>query len=172
MIKLFKILVLIIAGIMLMQACCSYERCCNKYFKNRPDTLYVPFAVEIPYQHITPEKSVTYSINLDSLCLERNKPRNITLPAVYTKRDSTKSLQLQHWLDYSTGLLNLKAINGPDTIRDTIREMYEVPCPPCPPEKKPTRIEAILNAYKNAAAVALPIIILLLVLFTIIKLKK
>lgn len=165
--KYINILFLYILGIMLISSCCTYKRCSEKYFPNRKDTIYVPFKVSIPYQKVIPANSLTASINLDSLCAKRDiKDSTISIKI----NDSKTKLSLEYWRVNDN--LMLKAFNPPDTIRDTIISEFQVPCPPCPPEKPITKWDIFLNQYKTAAGWVAPFLFAFFVVIIILIFKK
>lgn len=134
-----------ILAVILATSCVSYDRCVEKYGRIPADT------IQVPHEVIVPRDSIVTRIIIDSI------PFILPGDTVFV-RDTESRAQIRYWRDRYNNALNVQADCDSIVIRDTIPVPHPVILEPPPPGK----LQRIWDAYRFLAAIALPLLVLLI----------
>ncbi len=141
--------------VMIISSCTTYERCIQKYGDTVIDTVDVEYSVTVP------RDSIVTRIMLDTI------PFMVPGDTVVIE-DPESRAKISYWKSAYEDALEIRADCDSVTITDTVRvEVSQKVFKPPPLSRR----EQLWRGWANAAGVALPLIILIIVAIIILKLK-
>jgi len=138
---------LLMAMVVLPMSCVSYQRCVARFGRTTADTLLVPVEVQVPPDSITTVVYIDQLVAGDTVWVESPHSR----------------ARIQYWRSRYHNRLHIVAHCDTIVVRDTVRVAMPaiLDAPPPPP---PSRLQRAWLAYRQGAAIALPLIALIVIL--------